>query len=137
MGCPPEAICEPAEGEVIKDVLDVAVVLEELRLVDEAEGEAIADVGVRRTVIATGVVGVEGGIAAVEGAVGAADLTGVRCLGPGVVGQHFEAVAEGTTDGNGEGVVPGVGDAEAGVDGGDGGVAAIRLEVDGDGEDLL
>ena len=57
----------------------------ELRLIDEADGEAVADVDVRGTVLQRMVVGVERCVATVEGAVVALHLAGVGGAGPGVV----------------------------------------------------
>ena len=73
-------------------MLDDLVVHHDVRLVGEADREAIADVDVRRSVLATDVVRIERHIATVEGAVVALHLTGVGSMRPGVVGQHFETV---------------------------------------------
>src|ERR1700728_3878762 len=115
-------------------MFDDFVALEDLRLVDEAQGEAVAHVRIGRTIVAARVVGVERSVAAVKGSVGPANLTGVGGASPSVIGKNLETIAEGTADSHGERVVPGVGYAETGVDRGDGRVAAVRLQVDRDGE---
>ena len=48
-----------------------------MRLVDEADGEAVADVDVRQAILRLLVVGVERGIATVEGTVSALHLAGI------------------------------------------------------------
>ena len=106
----------PEKMKSSRMLLDHLVALEDLRLVDEAHRRSGCGCRCRtRPLSRPGVVGVERSVAAVEGAVGAANLAGIGGAGPGVVAEQFEAVLEGTTDADGQRVVPGVGDAEAGV----------------------
>ena len=114
------------EEEVIQEVLHDLVVLEDLRLIDDRAGEAVADVDVGETILQPDVVGIERGIATVEGAVGALDLAGVAGVCPGVVEEQFQPVVEGPPEGGCHRVVPGVGDAEAGVVGRQQRVVAVR-----------
>ena len=60
IGWPPEAIIAAGEGEAVDEMLDPLVALKELRLVDEAEDEAVADVDVGEAVLARMLLGSSG-----------------------------------------------------------------------------
>ena len=113
IGWPPEAIKEPEKVKLIHSVLTTLVGLEQVGLIDEAAGEAIADIDVRRSVFAADVVGIQRNVAAVEGAKRALHLAGIGCTGPGVVGEELKAVCKRTTHRHSQRVVPGVGNAES------------------------